>query len=138
MMGICPVDTCDMTEEMPDPVDEPMAPDDNMEPCNEFPTCEPCLNNRMGCVWIADSCQRVCDVIADAACYSAQNFPNMTGPEICAIAAEPVEGPTDGGMPENMPEEVPENLPEEVPDSEPGECNVIHPALQFFVCGASF
>ena len=109
MMGVCPVETCDAEEDVAidtPPVDEvepPVEVEPPMEdstPCQQFPECEPCLNNRMGpgCVWIGDSCQDSCDVIMDAACYSSAIFPNTTGPEICAMAAEPVEGPTDGGM----------------------------------------
>lgn len=124
MMGVCPVETCDAVEEVDTPVveDPPAVVDPPVEeestPCQQFPECEPCLNNRMGpgCVWIGDSCQDSCDAIMDAACYSAAIFPNTTGPEICAMAAEPVEGPTDGGMPEE------------------GESDVTEPCTGFSVC----
>ena len=58
------------------------------EPCNAFSECEPCLNGRLECAWVEDSCHPTCNVgMADdptaAPCYHSSTFPNMTGPEIC-------------------------------------------------------
>lgn len=108
MMGNCPVGTCDASG----PGEEVTA---GGGPCNGFADCEPCLNSRMDCAWIANSCQLNCDMIADAACYHPANFPNMTGPEICAIAAEPVDSPTDGGM------DTEDDAMEEAPETDASE-----------------
>jgi hypothetical protein len=102
--------------------------EDSGHPCNGFEICEPCLNSRIECAWIANRCERSCDVIMDVACYHPSNFPNMTGPEICAIAdtAQPViMGPPDALMNETWTEETEEDLDtiedETIEDTEGGE-----------------
>ena len=104
---ICAIaaDTEEVPFDMPPPTEnatgigamDDMDTDTDTHPCNGFDFCEPCLNSRMECAWIADSCQPSCDVIADAACYhpSESAFANMTGPEICAFAVSGVDVPFD-------------------------------------------
>ena len=47
--------------------------------------CVPCLSSPDGCVWVLGSCVASCDIIADAACLSPDNFPGyMDAEDICA------------------------------------------------------
>jgi uncharacterized protein YodC (DUF2158 family) len=51
--------------------------------CENATACDDCLVSE--CAWAVGSCFESCSVIADAPCYSAENFPNNTGSEICSI-----------------------------------------------------
>lgn len=120
MMGVCGSEICDLGID---------------GPCGGFSECEPCLNSRLECAWIANRCEASCDAIMDVACYHPANFPNMTGPEICAVADE--AGPGTMGPPEGTPPEgppggtltPPEGVPPDVPPTDDS-----HPCNGFEIC----
>ena len=92
----CPkaVQLPELPEESPNqPSQLPEIPEEG-HPCNGFSECGPCLNSRMECAWTAGRCEPDC-VIADAACYHPRYFPEMIGPEICAIADSTPDVPFD-------------------------------------------
>jgi hypothetical protein len=72
---------------------------DDASPCNGLLDCATCLTVRMDCAWIADSCQdpSTCIAVAEDECFHPSKYPNMTGPEICMIAAEEGSNATSGG-----------------------------------------
>jgi hypothetical protein len=80
---------------------------DDPHPCNNFPECEPCLNSRMECAWVADRCEPSCDIVPEATCFHPSLFPNMTGPEICAESEEVLAVATDTSTGEVVPGEEP-------------------------------
>ena len=80
------------TEEIPVPLPEEVPvlfPADGLsKPCSSKTTCSSCLSGEDNCAWVAGSCQKSCDVIADAACYTLSSAPDKSGQEICALVAE--------------------------------------------------
>ena len=82
-----PAYDCNFICKEPEAVQLPELPEEEYHPCNGFSGCEPCLNSRMECAWTGGRCEPDCGVLADAACYHPRYFPDMIGPEICAIAA---------------------------------------------------
>ncbi|CAB9511853.1 expressed unknown protein [Seminavis robusta] len=55
--------------------------------CNDVDNCLDCLYNiELGCSWIGGGCEASCQLIADAACYNRDIFPELTEWGICAEA----------------------------------------------------
>ena len=64
-------------------VDEP-PPTVPAGSCASATACVDCLASESNCAWTIGECHDDCDV-ADAACYRAENFPNLTAESICEI-----------------------------------------------------